>query len=128
MLSVIVTGLPQMLAKMASLPGQIDQAGAKALELELDTPRVDSLDLVPVESGLLASTAQVYPAQIRPGLVVAAIGYGEGGAEAYALLQHENMVFNHAPGRQAKYLEQPLLAWTRGAATRIGLITRGAIR
>jgi len=25
----------------------------------------------------------------------------------YALIQHENLEFRHAPGRQAKYLEQP---------------------
>ncbi len=28
----------------------------------------------------------------------------------YACIQHENMTYHHAPGRQAKYLEQPLNA------------------
>ncbi|MGW7197222.1 hypothetical protein [Streptomyces chryseus] len=27
---------------------------------------------------------------------------------AYAVVQHENLDFRHAPGRQAKYLEQPM--------------------
>lgn len=26
----------------------------------------------------------------------------------YAVIQHENMEYKHAPGRQAKYLEQPM--------------------
>jgi hypothetical protein len=35
------------------------------------------------------------------------VHYGSNMSEEYAVLQHENMQFRHAPGRQAKYLEQP---------------------
>lgn len=35
------------------------------------------------------------------------IGYGFGESAAYAVIQHENLQYAHAPGRQAKYLEQP---------------------
>lgn len=37
------------------------------------------------------------------------VGYGpQGGiSEDYALRQHEDLEFNHAPGRIAKYLEKP---------------------
>ena len=36
-----------------------------------------------------------------------AIGYGTGESADYAVIQHENLQYRHAPGRQAKYLEQP---------------------
>jgi hypothetical protein len=35
------------------------------------------------------------------------IGFGFGESAIYAVVQHENMQYAHAPGRQPKYLEQP---------------------
>ena len=35
------------------------------------------------------------------------VSYGQGESAAYAIIQHENLQYRHAPGRQAKYLEQP---------------------
>ncbi len=35
------------------------------------------------------------------------VGFGFGESAEYAVLQHENVQYAHAPGRQAKYLEQP---------------------
>jgi hypothetical protein len=37
----------------------------------------------------------------------------------YAVKQHENLHYRHAPGRQAKYLEEP---WTQGAPTMLQII------
>ena len=34
----------------------------------------------------------------------------------YAVVQHEDMTFNHKPGRKAKYLEDPMNAVTQGPA------------
>lgn len=38
------------------------------------------------------------------------ISYGRGRSRKYAVDQHENMMYRHLPGRQAKYLEQPFRA------------------
>jgi hypothetical protein len=38
---------------------------------------------------------------------ITALGYGTGESADYAVIQHENLQYRHAPGRQAKYLEQP---------------------
>jgi hypothetical protein len=46
-------------------------------------------------------------ASVDEGQLKAAVSYGLGVAAAYAVPQHEEMDFHHAPGRQAKYLEQP---------------------
>lgn len=49
-------------------------------------------------------------AQPKNGLeTVVFVFYGPPGgkSENYAVVQHENTLFNHAPGRQAKYLEAP---------------------
>jgi hypothetical protein len=35
------------------------------------------------------------------------VSFGTGESAAYAVIQHENLQYAHAPGRQAKYLEQP---------------------
>jgi hypothetical protein len=37
----------------------------------------------------------------------------------YAVVQHEDMTFEHAPGRKAKYLEDP---WNRSADTAADLL------
>lgn len=35
------------------------------------------------------------------------ISYGRGHSAEYAIIQHENLQYAHAPGRQAKFLETP---------------------
>jgi hypothetical protein len=57
--------------------------------------------LVPIEEGTLerSGVASVDETQLR-----AAVSYDT----PYAVAQHEHMDWHHDPGRQAKYLEQPL--------------------
>lgn len=49
-------------------------------------------------------------ASVDPDDLTAAVSYDT----PYAVEQHENMQFNHAPGRKAKYLEDP---WNASAET-----------
>jgi hypothetical protein len=60
--------------------------------------------IVPIEEAVLQDSGdtEVDEAGLR-----AAIGYG-GEASAYAVKQHEDMTLQHDPGRQAKFLEQPM--------------------
>lgn len=83
---------------------------------------------------LLAETSKVVPlgegplqdsgraaVKVMDGRIVGAVGYGSGAAAAYAIPQHERTDYRHDNGRQAKYLEQPLVA---NAATILSLVKR----
>jgi hypothetical protein len=48
------------------------------------------------------------------------VSYGTGESAEYATIQHENLNYRHAPGRQAKYLEQPFRAAQPRIITTIG--------
>lgn len=69
--------------------------------------REESQRLVPIEEGTLQNSARTAAAD--DGLTVG-IGYGSGAAAPYAARQHEDLSLHHDEGRQAKYLEQPLVA------------------
>lgn len=64
-----------------------------------------SQQLVPVETGELLRSAV---ASVDRDTLRAAVSYGVNGAEAYAVLQHERLDYDHPRGGQAKYLEQPI--------------------
>lgn len=61
-----------------------------------------SRDLVPIDEGTLERSGTV-SSDIRT--LQAAVSYDT----PYAVEQHENLFIRHAPGRQAKYLEQPMV-------------------
>lgn len=83
-----------------------------ALVEQAEITRGRSMEIVPVDQGILRNSALevgVNTKRDSQGLEVA-IGYG-GAAASYALLQHETPpdVFSHAPGQSWKYLERPML-------------------
>lgn len=59
--------------------------------------------IVPIETGALMRSGHV---DADRDTLEADISYDT----PYAAVQHENLEYNHDPGRQAKYLEQPLYA------------------
>ena len=61
-----------------------------------------SQQLVPLDEGPLQESGEVI---VEGDAVI--VSYGKGESAAYAVIQHENLNYAHAPGRQAKYLEQP---------------------
>lgn len=63
--------------------------------------------LVPIEEGTLSRSGAT---EVDRDNLKAAVGYGKGGAAAYARRQHEEMDWHHDQGRQAKFLEQPAVA------------------
>lgn len=64
---------------------------------------------VPLEDGPLRASGTVEEPIVSGTAWEITLGFG-GAASAYALIQHENLTFNHAPGRKAKYLEDPVRA------------------
>lgn len=67
----------------------------------------DSQEIVPVDTGALRASGQVWPPHVSGGDVEVVIGYG-GAAVQYAIYVHEDLGANHAPGTSAKYLEIPV--------------------
>ena len=63
--------------------------------------------LTPYDTGALESSGQVDLPVIEGGSISVKIGFGNA-STTYALEQHENLQYKHAPGRQAKYLETPI--------------------
>lgn len=60
-----------------------------------------SRTLVPLDETILELSGTAHPAE--PDDLIAAVTYDT----PYAVRQHEEMEWRHAPGRQAKYLEEP---------------------
>lgn len=65
----------------------------------------ESDQLVPIEEGTLSRSGNA-TAETQGAVAVGAISYDG----PYAAIQHERLDYRHDPGRQAKYLEQPLMA------------------
>ena len=102
------------------------QAALSVLIEEAETIRGQSMDLVPVDQGILRASALTvlgpggFGVEDTPTDLSVTIGYG-GAAASYALVQHETPpdIFTHAPGRSWKYLEQPFLAAAVDFQTRL---------
>lgn len=84
-----------------------DQAGDVLKEALKPTFR-KSQEIVPYKDGDLMASGYLESRQFR-GKSVCEIGYARGGKPEYAIIQHENLEYNHPNGGQAKYLERPLL-------------------
>lgn len=94
------------------------KAGAvKGLEKGSEHLRGVSSDLAPHEEGTLANTAT---ASVDEANLRAAVSFDM----PYAVIQHERLDFKHDEGRQAKYLEEPMMT----ERDKIGEIVAAEIR
>lgn len=80
--------------------------------------------IVPYEEGTLAGTADRQTIVLPDGTVRVIGSF----STVYAEVQHERLDYQHAPGRQAKYLEEPfkrsIAAFERGLAAAVRSATR----
>lgn len=110
----------------------------EALYAEAQAILSTSRELVPVgETGNLQSSGRVHDPFVVGKTTSVEITYGgaAGGDEMvnYAIIQHENEDFKHAPGRQAYYLQEPMMDASEGLSARLasriqGIIDREAAR
>jgi len=84
-------------------------AVAAALYAVAQTVKTESMDIVPLDEGVLKNSAFVTEPETDATGMFVTIGYG-GAAKAYALVQHEDLTFHHPGQGQPKYLERPALA------------------
>lgn len=70
-----------------------------------------SKELCPVETGALRDSGAVSEPVVDGTGAFVILSYGGNGSVPYALIQHENLAYLHAAGKEAKFLERPLLEW-----------------
>lgn len=87
---------------------------------------VQSQELVPVDTGLLRSTARVERPLITRASVEVEVSFGAGGIAPYAAIVHFDTEAFHPVG-QSHYLQQPLFQATNGFAQRIANDLKGAL-
>ena len=75
----------------------------RGLQLALEHILAESNKLIPLEEGTLMRSGTT---SIDPATLTGTVSYDS----PYAVRQHEEMSWRHAPGRQAKYLETAVYA------------------
>ena len=97
---------------MEVLSGKVHAEKMSALKDIAEYVLGESIQQVPHEEGDLQSSGKV---SVDEGSSRAAVSYDT----PYAVRQHEDMTYQHDPGRKAKYLEDPLNAAANGPAQAI---------
>lgn len=113
--SEVVTGLQNATQRMRA-------AAERQLGVEAELILAEATKIVPIEEGMLQNSGRA----VHNGLE-AAVGFGSGPSAAYAVRQHEDLSLRHDSGRQAKYLEQPLMAAVNELTQHIGQAVRDAL-
>lgn len=128
MISARVSGMAGLRRALAAAGERGNEALAAAVADEADAIMAESKRRAPVDTGTLRSSGTVAPVERQRGKVSVEMGYG-GAASAYALVQHEEMGYNHPVG-EAKFLERPLrerapkVAGNLARRVRRGLVSR----
>ena len=103
----------------------------EALYAEAQAILATSREIVPFDRGALSSSGRVHEPFMVGKTTSVEITYGgaAGGDEMvnYAIIQHENEDFKHAPGRQAYYLEEPMMDASEGLSARLAQRIQGII-
>lgn len=108
-----IKGLETLRPALEKWGRQAAEAGGAALYQEAEGILTEAKRLTPVDTGTLRASGHVQLPVIGPLFVSVALGFG-GAAKDYAVYVHENLLVHHEVG-QAKFLEQPVLEWQRGA-------------
>jgi hypothetical protein len=97
------------------------QGAARGLQLAAEHVLQLATDRVPLDEGYLQSTGT---ASVDEPSLTAVVSFDG----PYAVRQHEELTWRHAPGRTAKYLENPLNAARPEVAAIIAAEIRRAMR
>lgn len=116
-LQITLKGVDQVHAALGALALAAPEELAGALYEEAETIRTESIAQVPVDTGVLKSTAFVNPPETIGTQTFVTIGYG-GAAKDYAVVQHEDLTLFHDDGN-AKFLELPFLAHAKDLGARL---------
>jgi hypothetical protein len=112
-MAVQVVGLDRVLLSLGALSAKLPGAVADPLYRDMVVVMAESQKIVPYDEGDLHDSGETDRPEIDGGKVEVTLHYG-GGSVDYALVQHERLDYRHPNGGQAKFLDQPLSAWTQG--------------
>lgn len=116
-LTFVVTGVGGLTASLKALGENAKPKLAAALTQEAEAIMTAAKQQTPVDTGVLRDSGHVELPVIDADGVTVTMGFG-GAAEAYALVQHEDLTLHHRVGK-AKYLEQPFLERVNGLPERV---------
>lgn len=100
---------------------QMREGAARGLYLAAEHVLAESQAVVPLDESPLMQSGT---ASVDPPSLTAVVSYDT----PYAVRQHEELTWRHAPGRTAKYLENPLNAARNVVASIIAAEVRRAMR
>jgi hypothetical protein len=135
LMHIEVTGLRDVAAVLFAGEHKVLDATKEALYAEAQVVLADSKRQVPFRDGYLSGSGMVHqPYQVGKKAAVE-ISYG-GAAVDYAWVQHETLPyfvngvekFKHAPGRKAKYLEDPVSDASERLGQRIRFLVEHILR
>ncbi|SCD36866.1 hypothetical protein GA0115251_10594 [Streptomyces sp. TverLS-915] len=104
-----------------AVEGEIRAAAARGLLLGAEYVLGEAQAVVPIDEAALSRSGT---ASVDVGALSAAVSFDT----PYAVRQHEELTYRHAPGRTAKYLERPLNAARSEVAALIAAQLRRALR
>lgn len=125
MIQVELHGLPELQQRLARLLAQTAPAAGEGLYRAGNDIMGESVRLVPVDTGLLRSTAHVEQPQQQGLTLVVELRYGGHGMADYAIPVHFRTDVHHPIG-QAFYLQQPLYAAVATIAQQLAQSVRTA--
>lgn len=127
LIHIQVSGLSDVAAVLAAGQKNILHATKQALYAEAQVVLSESKRQVPFRYGALSGSGMVHQPYSVGNKAAVEISYG-GAAVDYAFVQHENLNFRHAPGRKAKYLEDPVVDARDRLGERIKLLVEHILR
>jgi hypothetical protein len=111
-MTVDVVGLERSMAGLDRLVERVRAAATAALGAELEGVMEASKELCPIDTRALVESGGVSDPHEVADQTVYSLSYGgDNGEVYYALDEHENMEYRHAPGKEAKFLQKPLNEW-----------------
>lgn len=134
-----MTGLSQFVRRIQLILGELPPAIAGEMyKLGEEIMTLSKDDYVPVDQGILRGSGFVNEPVIETAQISVTLGFG-GPAEAYALIQHEDLTYHHPPKDPkhdkhrienmeasplagSKYLERPMLLKAGELPARVGPI------
>lgn len=127
-MSLKVVGVEKAIANIDRFKRAVPQAVWSAYIVEAEELLTESKRECPVDTGNLRASGHadygLAPSSVSD--INIKVGYG-GPAAAYALIQHENLEFNHTVGK-AKYLEDPFNRRKKGMFERVAKRVREYMR
>jgi hypothetical protein len=110
-MTVRVEGLEEFNQLVGKLSVELQAVVGAALYEQMLDVMDEAKQICPYLTGALSESGRVNRVRISGGQVSVDLDFGVEPFIPYAVEQHENLSLNHPNGKQAKFLETPVLQW-----------------